>query len=453
MDVVQRAVPAQRPLRAAVIEEMPQLGPGRIFGRAQEARHREGAAGVRPGGAGREALSAQPPAQETGHEGVAGAENVEHLDRKALADDSAFQALGDRPVVDDAPQRAALQDDGRAGLRADGAQRVEHAVGARGDHDLFFGADDQIAIGEHRVEPRRHRLGLHVAREARLVAGESPQVRPIVDVEHDFRAVPLGQRDGLRLRRGGVRLGEVGPRHDDGARARDQRFVDVAFVQRHVGAVGAIEDRRRNPLGLHGEQHQAAQPVFVGVHPVDGDAFADQLFADEAAHLFGADARDQRRSQPEPRRADGDVGGAAAHGLGEACDVLEPAADLLAVKVDGRAADRDQIERLVSGGAVGHVRLPSSSSASAYRSFRRIESGVGHGFHLGGVGFLRAIGRSVGTFVRPSKSERNVHSIFRSRQLICFERRRPTRPSTNRRKSASAGSALAAIRIVPHLTM
>ena len=104
MDVVQGAVPAQRPLRAAVIEEMPQLGPSRIFGRAQKPGNREGAASVRPGRAGREALFAQPAAQETRHESVAGAENVENLHLEALADNSAFQALGNRPVVDDAPR-------------------------------------------------------------------------------------------------------------------------------------------------------------------------------------------------------------------------------------------------------------------------------------------------------------------------------------------------------------
>ena len=210
-------LPGSRPLRTAVIEETPQLGPGRVFGRAQEARHREGAASVGPGSAGQEALSAQPSAQETGHEGVTGAQNVEHLHRKAFADDPAVQAFWNWPVVDDAPQSAALQDNDGAGLRADAAQRVNHAVGSRGDHDLFFGADDQIAIGEHCAEPRRHRLGLHVSREARFVARESPQVWPIVDIEHDFRAVSLGQGDGHRLRRRRVRLGKVRPGHDDRA--------------------------------------------------------------------------------------------------------------------------------------------------------------------------------------------------------------------------------------------
>ena len=187
------------------------------------------------------------------------------------------------------------------------------------------------------------------------MAREPPQVRPIIDVEDDLGVVSLGQRDRLGLRRRRVGFGEMRTRHDDRARPRDQRFVDVAFVQRHVGAVGAIEDRRRNALGLDREQHETRQAVLVDMHPVGDDPIARELLANEAAHLFGPDAGDQRRFQSESRGADGDVGRAAADGLGEAGDVLEPAADLLAVEVDGTAADRDQIERLVSVGALGHL--------------------------------------------------------------------------------------------------
>ena len=75
----------------------------------------------------------------------------------------------------------------------------------------------------------------------------------------------------------------------------------------------------------------------------------------------------KRRPESEPRRADGDVGGTTAHGLREACDILEPAADLLAVKINGRAADGDQIERLVSDGVAGHVPFANSSSPVADR--------------------------------------------------------------------------------------
>jgi len=53
---------------------------------------------------------------------------------------------------------------------------------------------------------------------------------------------------------------------------------------------------------------------------------------------------DQCRFQPEPRRADRDIGRAAADGFRKGTDIFQPRTDLLTVKVDGRAADGDHVE-------------------------------------------------------------------------------------------------------------
>ena len=208
MDVVQRGVLAQRPFRAAVIEEMRQLRSRSDIpasrGAATPRRRR------RHWPRSREVARSsplQPAAEETGHEGVAGSEHVEDFDREALADDAGFEVVGDRAVIDDAAHGAALEHDGR---RRETARMAlsdgQHVVGARRDHDLLFRADDQVAVGEHRPEALRHRLGLHVALESRRVAGEPPEVGPVVDVEHDLSAMLPGQRDRLGLRRGGGRF-------------------------------------------------------------------------------------------------------------------------------------------------------------------------------------------------------------------------------------------------------
>src|SRR5581483_1365342 len=73
-----RLVVAQRAMRRAMFEEMPHFRPGEVFGRTEQPRHGEGAAGIGVGAAGLDRLVAQPAAQEAGHEGVAGAEHVEH---------------------------------------------------------------------------------------------------------------------------------------------------------------------------------------------------------------------------------------------------------------------------------------------------------------------------------------------------------------------------------------
>ena len=80
--------------------------------------------------------------------------------------------------------------------------------------------------------------------------------------------------------------------------------------------------------------------------------------------------------RPEPRRADGDVRRAAADRLGEARDVLQPRADLLAVEIDRGAADGDDVE---GGGAspvsgIIRSRIPLDSSRGC--AFRENETSV-----------------------------------------------------------------------------
>ena len=109
-------------------------------------------------------------------------------------------------------------------------------------------------------------------------------------------------------------------------------------------AGGAIEDQRECRVVAHAEDDEGGEALGVGDDAARVDALARELFEDEAAHLLVANPRDDGRPQAEPCRADGDVGGAAADGLDERAHVLEPPADLLAVKVDRRAANGNDIE-------------------------------------------------------------------------------------------------------------
>src|SRR4029079_1009166 len=102
---------ADRALARAVGEEVLQLEPARHRRRAAVARDDERAAGVGVGGAALARLAAQPAAPEAGHEGVAGAEDVEHLDRKAGADDAVLEVRSDLAGEDDAAHRPLLHDD------------------------------------------------------------------------------------------------------------------------------------------------------------------------------------------------------------------------------------------------------------------------------------------------------------------------------------------------------
>ena len=133
--------------------------------------------------------------------------------------------------------------------------------------------------------------------------------------------------------------------HDDRAGRGDEGLVDVVLVERHVGAIVAIEDQRERLLVAHAENHQGGQPLrdrsrcrAVATPSRSICSRMKRPIGSSPTRVMSPDFR------PEPRRADGDVGGAAADRLGEGRHVLQPAADLLAVEIDRGAADGDDVE-------------------------------------------------------------------------------------------------------------
>src|SRR5690606_11239241 len=101
-------------------------------------------------------------------------------------------------------------------------------------------------------------------------------------------------------------------------------------------------------------------------------ALALELLLDEAAHLLGAHAGDQRRFQPQPRRTDSDIGRTAADRLGERSDILEPAANLLAIEIHRRAANGDDIQHRLRHDPhpLDSLRWPLYPIAPMKRQFR-----------------------------------------------------------------------------------
>ena len=92
----------------------------------------------------------------------------------------------------------------------------------------------------------------------------------------------------------------------------------------------------------------------------------------------------KRRAQPKTRRADGDVGRAAADRFGEGRDVFEARADLLAIEVDRGTADGYDVERAAF--ALGAAMATSSSKRPWAPPRRpilsRLNSTMKHKFHL-----------------------------------------------------------------------
>ncbi len=167
----------------------------------------------------------------------------------------------------------------------------------------------------------------------------------------------------------------MGSRDDDRLGAGDVGLVDVAFVERAVGAIVAIEDQRKRLVVANAENDERGQAPGIGVNARHVDAFAGALLADEAAHVLVADPRDQAALQPQARGSDRDVGRAAADRLGKARHVLETPADLRAVEVDRRTADGDDVEGRI--GQAGQLRKGALRAKIASPFIRRHGSSGG----------------------------------------------------------------------------
>ncbi len=344
VDLLQTSVLAQRALGRAVLEEIVHLDPARHGRRAAVARYREGAAGIGIFAAGLDRLVPQITAQKAAHEGIAGTQDIEHLDREARALDTLLDVVRDCAVEHGAAHRAALHHDQRVGCQlADPPAGFEGLGRAAGNVDFLLGADNQVTAGDDGLELCAHLATRDEPLFSQTVAGQPPQHGPVVDVEDHPAAVLAGEPHRLLahgIERG---AGEMGAGHQDSVGRGDEILVDVVLGQAAIGTVLTKEDQRERILVANPQHHQGGHALRIGLDVADVDALGGGLLLDEAAHMLVAHAGDQAGLEPEPRHADRDVGGTAADILGKARHLLQAATHLLAIEIDRRAADADHI--------------------------------------------------------------------------------------------------------------
>ena len=327
--------------------------------RAAVARHDQRPAGVGVARAMVVVLAAHPAGLEAGRKGVARAQHVQHLDLDPAAVERVVERGGNRTVDDGATQRTAL--DHQRGRRnaAYRAQRFHDVGAAARDVEFLDGADDEVELGQDRLQVRGDVVGAHVARLAVAALGEPPQHRAIVDVEdraYVVRARPVQREiaDAVDVVGREMRAGD-----EQRPRLRDERLLDIVLGDRHVGAVLAQEDERKRILVLDPQHHRAGQARGIDAHVTDVAAFTGDRLHEETAEGVVADARDEPRPQTEARAAERRIGRRAAQVLRKTGDILQPRADLLGVEIDREAAQAQDVEAATGGEGRGVLHVQS----------------------------------------------------------------------------------------------
>ena len=229
------------------------------------------------------------------------------------------------------------------------AQGGEQVFAAAGDLEFLLGAHHQV---EARQDALHMGADLGAGDETGLavgLAGQSPEHRAVIDVQHPLHAVALGIVQGAAAGLEHTLGGEVGTGDQQRLGAGDEGLVDVVRAQRHVGAILAIEHQRKGLAVLDAQQHQGGEALAIHLDAAGVAAFLRQRLGQEAAHVVVADPGQHRRSQPQARGAEGDVGGGSPQVLGEAADVFQRRPYLLRIEVDAQSPQADDIQLAPAG--------------------------------------------------------------------------------------------------------
>ncbi len=135
----------------------------------------------------------------------------------------------------------------------------------------------------------------------RAMAGKTPQIGAIIDVENHLRAGFLREPNGLFLRGIAVFLGEM--RSGDQHRARPA--INSRVTSPSSSAASAQSVRRRS-AGRNSRRarpkHERGEPLGIGREAINAHALTHQLLANESAHRLVAHTGDERGFQPQARR-------------------------------------------------------------------------------------------------------------------------------------------------------
>ena len=204
MQLFEPSILAQAAMAAAPIQKLLELDPARARRGAAMPRHGQRTAGVGEPAALLDGGIPQPAPQKAAHERVAGAQHVQHLDRKARAFDPPLdivrhrarkptQPIGPRLTTMSAPGARSARTAARVSVLPP-ARWISSSVPTIRSHAAGWRCSWRSPGRWRRSAPRRP------------VAGEAPEDGPVVDVQYHaaaMRLAPTASRDATPRRAAG----------------------------------------------------------------------------------------------------------------------------------------------------------------------------------------------------------------------------------------------------------
>ena len=165
----------------------------------------------------------------------------------------------------------------------------------------------------------------------------------IVDVDDDGGACFARAPHGGKRRASARFVAQARTGDEYHAHVRQRCTLHVFKGNFPVGAIVTIEGERESIGRLNREDDRARPASGLSRDELRLDAFLVEKRKDEIAHLVVAHGCQQRRSQPEPLRADADICRTSADVRVEALHFRDRHADLVRVEIEAAPANGEHV--------------------------------------------------------------------------------------------------------------
>ena len=180
---------------------------------------------------------------------------------------------------------------------------------------------------------------------------------------------PLDFGDSNRLSRSRIQIRprKMSAGHQQNFGRTDEVVINIVFRQSQIGGILVVEDSRKVVTFPDGQRDQAREPAGIKPHGPHVDVLPEKRLPHKPSQRIISHASDHRRPNAQARRANTDVAGASADIHLKRLHRLQRRTDLLAIKIDARATNADQIQRLRKSQATSDSCFDKTNDERRYR--------------------------------------------------------------------------------------